>query len=141
MSKTKNDTVPVAREESAVSKLQKMVQIKHSYFIRWYLTPEDEREPYEELAKRNGLPMNYNVAKDWLLREDIQNGLKFWAKSQQVDKFIRLQNSMYEKALKGDSAAATTYLKFAESNFYDDVVDEANEALNNIDLSVGDDIE
>ena len=124
-------------KKSAVGKLDDITgNNKYSRFVVWYCTPEDEREPFEEYASKNG---NNNVtwehvAKFWLTDEGVLEGIRYYMKILHTQKMKNIYDTMYKQAIEGDVQSAKYLIDFAKDFFKDDKTSELENLLQGIDL-------
>lgn len=121
------------------SVVQKMEQVTTPYiarFIVYYYTPEDKRKPWDEFKTCHELIKNksFEDCVEWLTREDAQKGLQVYQKHMKLYNLNRLYDSMLQKALEGDTRAASWVENFTQSEFFDESTDEIDDFLSGINI-------
>lgn len=124
------------RCESLTQKLDKIVPKYISRFILWYYSPEDKRCPFEEFMPYEPNVKNKTLEEcmDWFTREDVQEAILEYHKHTKKLNMIRLYESMYEKALKGDVQSAKWVQDFVDSDFFDESTDEIDSFLTEVNI-------
>lgn len=128
----KSNKVGQKRVKSINQKLNEIVPDYITRFILWYKTPEEKRKPFEEL--KDYYIKDYDTCMDWLTREDAQDALLVYEKHMKKYKMLELYNSMYDKAMTGDTNAAKWVESFSNSDFFDESTDEIDDFLNNVNI-------
>lgn len=85
------------------------------YFVDWYVKGAKK----EEFKGWQNLSDSYDYAMDnYLKRDDVQSCIADYTKRNKDMNFVKLYNTMLEKALDGDSKSADWILKAQESDFF-----------------------
>lgn len=85
------------------------------YFCKWYLDGAKE----EEFQKWGTLSDNIDYAlENYLKRDDVIRCIADFTKRQKDMDFMKLYNTMLEKALNGDTKSADWILKAQDSDFF-----------------------
>lgn len=109
---------------------------KFWYFIKWYCNTKSEDRNEENWlnsgeCKSSNTP-SWSIVNEWLLNENLQNGLKEYLKYQRTSNMLNIYESMYRKALDGDVRCADWVSKFYDSKWFDDESDELEEILGGV---------
>ena len=67
-------------------------------------------------------------------REDAQRGLQVYQKHMKLFNLTRLYDAMLEKAMQGDTRAATWVESFTKSDYFDESQDEIDNFLSGINI-------
>lgn len=133
----------MAGVQSVLTVLNKYVPEYLAKFVEWYMTPEDKREPWENLATYNVNFKHKNTGKmksiqfaeeNWLPRADVQKAMQAYLKFFKTQNMTMLYKTMLDKAMNGDIKAADWVVKFSESSFFDDSDDEIDMFLSDINI-------
>lgn len=128
--------------KTLIGTLQEHVPYYLAKFVDWYMTPENKRCPWEELARcdvnfkaKDGTFKTPEFAEEnWLPRQDVQEAMQAYLRYFKKQNLTMLYQNMLKKALQGDVKAADWIVKFSESEFFSDGHDEVNEFLSNINI-------
>ncbi|MBW6410968.1 hypothetical protein [Clostridium weizhouense] len=105
------------------------------YFVKWYLDGAKENE-WDNVSKNIGVKCTYDEGiKNYLDREDIQKALIEVTKLQKDFNLVQIYNKMLEKALEGDVNSANWIVKFSESDFFGDKLNELEQLMEGVSLS------
>lgn len=130
--KKENSKVGQNRCKSLTQKLNEVVPEYITKFLLWYKTPEDKRKPFEEL--KDAYIKDLDICMDWLTREDTQDALLVYEKHMKKYKMLELYNSMYDKAMTGDTNAAKWVEGFTNGKFFDESSDEIDNFMNEVNI-------
>lgn len=122
------------KELTPIQKLQQLVNEQQSYFIRWYLADEKDREPFDKYSAKFMKGKSLDFCMTWLLDEQVQKGVKLWMGLIEQQNLIRLYKSMYQKALEGSTDAANWIIKFKDSGYFKDDEGELTALLKGIKI-------
>ena len=105
-------------------------------FIVYYYTPEERKKPWEEFKTCHELikKRTYDECLEWLTREDAQKALQVYQKHMKLFNMTRLYDSMLQKALDGDTRAASWVESFTKSDYFDESQDEIDNFLSGINI-------
>ncbi|OSA91023.1 UNVERIFIED_ORG: hypothetical protein B2H93_14800 [Clostridium botulinum] len=105
------------------------------YFIKWYMNGHKE-EDYKTVQTILGINKDSNWAiKNYLEREDVRRCMIEITKLNKDFNLVQIYNKMYEKALEGDVNSANWIVKFSESDFFKNKVNEFKEMVKGLDVS------
>ena len=132
----------MANVKTVVGTLQEYVPYYLAKYVDWYMTPEDKRCSWEDLAKCD---INYKTKtgeiktpefaeENWLPRQDVQEAMQAYLKYFKKQNLTMLYQSMLKKAMNGDVKAADWVVKFSEGEFFNDEHDEVNDFLSGINI-------
>jgi hypothetical protein len=132
----------MANAKTVVGALQEYVPYYLAKYVDWYMTPEDRRCAWEDLAKcdvnfktKEGTIKTPEFAEEnWLQRQDVQEAIQAYLKYFKKLNLTMLYQNMLNKALAGDVKAADWVVKFSESEFFNDEHDEVNDFLSGINI-------
>ena len=122
--------------KTVIQKLEDVTTPAVARFIVYYYTPEDKRKPWDEFKTCHDLikRRTYDECLEWLTREDAQKGLQVYQKHMKLFNMTRLYDSMLEKALAGDTRAASWVESFTKSDYFDESQDEIDSFLNGVNI-------
>ena len=122
--------------KTVIQKLEEVTTPAVARFIVYYYTPEDKRKPWDEFKTCHDLikRRTYDECLEWLTREDAQRGLQVYQKHMKLYNMTKLYDSMLEKALAGDTRAASWVESFTKSAYFDESQDEIDNFLTGINI-------
>lgn len=122
--------------KTVIQKLEEVTTPPIARFIVYYYTPEDKRKDWDDFKTCHDLikRRTYDECLEWLTREDAQKGLQVYQKHMKLFNMTRLYDSMLEKALAGDTRAATWVESFTKSDYFDESQDEIDSFLSGINI-------
>ena len=128
----------MAARDELLRKLETVTTAAGARFLKYYYMPADERPSWDEYKTccTTLMRMDYESCLKWLDREDIQRAMQIYRKYHKLGDLTKLYESMYAKALRGDTRAADWVLKFMDSEYFDESSDEINDFLNGINIPV-----
>lgn len=125
-----------AKCKTVIQKLEEVTTPAIARFIVYYYTPEDKRKSWDDFKTCHDLikKRTYDECLDWLTREDAQKGLQVYQKHMKLFNMTKLYDSMLEKALAGDTRAASWVESFTKSDYFDESQDEIDSFLSGINI-------
>ncbi|WP_026893784.1 hypothetical protein [Clostridiisalibacter paucivorans] len=115
--------------------LKKSVKERKAYFVKWYCSPKEDREPFEELSKKFLHNINYETAEQWVLEPKVAKAIKYYMRLLHLPKMKNIYDKMYEQALSGDVQSAKFLADFSKEFLADDKEDELSKILDGIDIN------
>ncbi|AEY67839.1 hypothetical protein [Clostridium sp. BNL1100] len=122
------------KEFSLTTQLKEIVPNRIAYFVEWWMTPEEERIPFEELSRKNLQDVPFEVTKEWIKRQDVQEAMQFYLKKTKTLNMVKIYQKQLEKALQGDVNSAKWIESFSKSEFFNESTDEIHDFLRNVDI-------
>lgn len=116
--------------KNAWQKLCEIVPTKKAYWIKWYCSDKEDREKFEIFSKKNLNGITEETANDYILEEEVQNGIRYWMGLMNVKHILDVYNKMYEKSLTGDVQASKFIIEFSKSDFFNKNENELANFLN-----------
>lgn len=122
--------------KTVIQKLEEVTTPAIARFIVYYYTPEEKRKDWDDFKTCHDLikKRTYDECLEWLTREDAQRGLQVYQKHMKLYNMTRLYDSMLEKALAGDTRAASWVEDFTKSDYFDESQDEIDNFLSGINI-------
>lgn len=107
------------------------------FFVKWYCnTDEKSKESWENSGEYQSTgKISYSGVQEWLLDENLQNGLKTYIKQQRNKKLLDIYEKMYNKALDGDVRCADWVNNFYKSDFFGDDEDDLQRLLKGVEIN------
>lgn len=123
-------------DKTIIQKLEEVTTPAIARFIVYYYTPEDKRKDWDDFRTCHDLikKRTYDECLEWLTREDAQRGLQVYQKHMKLFNLTRLYDAMLEKAMQGDTRAATWVESFTKSDYFDESQDEIDNFLSGINI-------
>lgn len=122
--------------KTVIQKLEEVTTPAIARFIVYYYTPEDKRKPWDDFKTCQDLikKRTYDECLEWLTREDAQKGLQVYQKHMKLFNMTKLYDAMLEKAMQGDTRAASWVESFTKSDYFDESQDEIDNFLSGINI-------
>ena len=116
--------------------MEEVTTVPIAAFIEYYYTPEDERIPWDEFKTRHDLlnRHTYDECLEWLKREDGIKALQVYHRHMKNRDLSRLYDAMMQKALDGNTQAATWVENFMKSDYFDESESEIDSYLDGINI-------
>lgn len=105
-----------------------------AYFIRWYLSDENDREKFEDYSNKFISKKSLDLCMSWLMEDKVQKGIKYWMGMIEQVNMIKLYKQMYKKAMEGSTDAANWIIKFKDSGYFADKESELSLLLKGVDI-------
>lgn len=119
------------REQTLLQQLMEVTTKQKAYWILWKYG--FYKATFKELSEKFLDNVSEDKTKEYMCQEDVQQAIKKILKVKHQEKMIKLYETYYDKALKGDVNSAKFLMDFSKE-FFNDRKDEVLSVLSNLEV-------
>lgn len=119
------------REQTLLQQLMEVTTKRKAHWILWKYGLS--KMSFDELSEKYLDGVTEEKTKEYLFQEDVQQAIKRLLKIMHQEKMIRLYETYYDKAIKGDVNSAKFLMDFSKELF-SDKKDEILSVLSNLEV-------